>query len=222
MAGRPSRDRSGRVAVVYWRRRSAALLIGLSVLIGVSWTVAWAVGGLDRAGAQPARPAAASARDGRVGVAARPTGPTQLGVPDAASARRAAPAVLPSCPVADVTLTLSVSQPSYAVQQLPEFAVDVASSAGYSCTFDIGSGSLLLQVSAGTTQIWTSAECAQGLAAQLTTLPGGGPAVVPMTWDDQYSSAGCPMPGRAAPAGTYTARVTAGSAASNGVTFRIG
>ncbi|MGB6456694.1 MAG: hypothetical protein WBH47_19685 [Streptosporangiaceae bacterium] len=187
----------------------------------MSWTMAWAVGSLDRAGAQPAR-SAASARDGRVGIAARPTGPTQLGVPDAASARRAAPAVLPACPAADVTLSLSVSQPSYAVQQLPDFAVDVASSAGYSCTFDIGSGNLLLHVSAGTTQIWTSAQCAQGLAVQLTTLAGGGPAMVPMTWDDQYSSAGCPMPGQAAPAGSYTARVAAGSAASNGVTFRIG
>jgi hypothetical protein len=143
-------------------------------------------------------------------------------VPDATSARRAAPAPLPACPVADVTLTLSVSQPSYSGQQIPGFDVGVVSSAGYSCAFDVGSAHVLLHISAGGAQIWTSAECAEGLAVQVATLHQGIPAVVAMTWDDQYSSAGCPMPGRAAAAGIYTARASVGSTSSNGVTFRIG
>ncbi len=96
------------------------------------------------------------------------------------------------------------------------------STASHSCSFDIGARHVELQISAGGKQIWTSADCAEGLAVQVTTLHRGVPDVVPMTWDDQYSSAGCPMPGRAAPAGSYTAKATAGSTASNAVTFRIG
>jgi hypothetical protein len=212
MAARPFRDAPGRTAVVYWRRRAAALLASLAVLIGLSWTVTWGVGKL-----VAAAPPRASA-----GAAARLTGASQLGVPDAASARKASPTALPACPVADVQLRLAASQPSYLLQQIPEFDVDVVSTAGYSCTFDTGARHVLLQISAGTAQVWTSKDCAEGLAARLATLRHGVPDVVQLTWDDQYSSAGCPMPGRAAPAGSYTARATAESAASNGVTFRIG
>lgn len=222
MAGRPLRVAPGRNAAVYWRRRGTVLLASLSLLIGVSWAAAWAVGTLGRPAARPSRSALASTHGSRLKAAALPTGSTLLGVPDAASVGRAAPAALPSCPVADVTLSLSASQPSYSSQQIAVFDVSVASSAGYSCTFDIGAGHLLLQISAGAARVWTSADCAEGLAVRLATVHHGAPTVVPMTWNDQYSSAGCPMPGRAAPAGTYTATATAGAAASNRVTFRIG
>jgi hypothetical protein len=222
MAARPLRDAPGRAAGVYWRRRSAALLASMSVLIGVSWAAAWAADSLGRPAARPGRSAAASTRASPVRAAARQGGSTLLGVPDATSARMAAPAPLPACPVADVTLTLSASDSSYSGQQIPEFDVGVVSSAGYSCAFDVGAAHVLLHISAGAAQIWTSADCAEGLAVQAATLHPGVPAVVPMTWDDQYSSAGCPMPGRSAPAGIYTARASAGAAASVGVTFRIG
>jgi hypothetical protein len=212
MAARPFRDPPGRAGVVYWRRRAVALLASLSVLIGLSWAVTWAVGKLARPAARPAS----------AGAAARLTGSSQLGVPDAASARKAAPVALPTCPAADIQLRLSASQPSYSLQQLPEFDVGVVSAVGYTCTFDVGARHVLLQISAGTAQVWTSADCAEGLAARLATLHRGVPDVVQLTWDDQYSSAGCPMPGRTAPSGSYTARATAGSIASNGVTFRIG
>jgi hypothetical protein len=212
MAARPFRDASGRTAGVYWRRRAVALLASLSVLIGLSWAVTWAVGKLTAPASRPVS----------VGAAPRLTGSTQLGVPDATSARRAAPAALPTCPGADIQLRLSASQPSYSLQQVPEFDVDVVSTAGYSCTFDTGARHVLLLISAGTAPVWTSADCAEGLATRLVTLRRGVPDVVRMTWDDQYSSAGCPMPGRAAPSGSYIARATGGPAASNSVTFRIG
>jgi hypothetical protein len=211
MTARPFRDASGRTGFVYWRRRAAALLASLAVLIGLSWAVTWGVGKL--VGTAPRRASA--------GAAARRTGSTQLGVPDAASARRASLAALPTCPVADIQLRLSASQPSYSLQELPEFDVDVVSSAGYSCAFDTGARHVLLQISSGTARVWTSADCAEGLATRRASLHHGVPDVVQMTWDDQYSSAGCPMPGRTAPSGSYTARATADSRSSNAVTFRI-
>jgi hypothetical protein len=117
---------------------------------------------------------------------------------------------------------LSASQPRYSRQQIPEFDIDVVSAVGSSCTFDVGARHVLLQISAGPAHVWTSADCAEGLATRLATLDRGVPDVVQMTWDDQYSSAGCPVPGHAAPSGSYTAVATADSAASNSVTFQIG
>lgn len=212
MAARPFRNASGRTGVVYWRRRAVALLASLSVLIGLSWAVTWGVGELTRPASRPAS----------AGAATRLTRPTQLGVPDATSARRAESAALPACPVADIELSLAASQPSYLPQQLPEFKVDIISTADYSCTFDVGARHVLLEISAGTAHVWTSADCAEGLASRLATLHRGVPDVVEMTWDDQYSTAGCPMPGRAAPSGSYTATAAADSAVSKGVTFQIG
>jgi hypothetical protein len=221
MAGRLE-DAPGRAAVVYRRRRSAVVLASLSVLIGLSWAVAWAVGGLNQHSGRSSRAAVASSRGGPVGHAAARTGSTRLGVPGATSARKAAPVAVRPCPMADISLSLSTLRASYSVQQLPYFDVDVVSSAGYTCTFDVGAGRVLLRISAGRTRIWTSADCAEGLAVRLATLHHGVPTVVSMTWDEQYSSAGCPVPGRIASAGSYTASATVGSAASNGVTFRIG
>jgi hypothetical protein len=212
MAARPFHDASGRTGAVYWRRRAAALLASLSVLIGLSWAVTFAVGKLVRPASRPAS----------VGAAARLTGSSQLGVPDATTARRATSPAVPRCPVGDIQVRLSATEASYSLQQLPEFDVDIVSTADYSCTFDVGARHVLLQITAGTAPVWTSADCAEGVAVRLATLHGGVPHVVQMTWDDQYSSAGCPVPGRAAPSGSYIARATADSAASNGVTFRIG
>jgi hypothetical protein len=223
MATRPLRDAEGRAGVVYWRRRAAALLVSMSVLVAASWGIAWVVGSLTGAHRPGPRSAAsASTHAGSVGADSGHAASTLLGVPDATSARRALSATLPSCPVADIGLSLSVSQPSYSVQQLPSFTVTVTSTAGYSCTFDVGARHVLLQISASSAQVWTSAECAEGLAVLLATLHQGVPHAMAMTWDDQYSSAGCPVPGRAVPAGSYTARAIAGSAASNSVTFGIG
>jgi hypothetical protein len=212
MATRPFRDASGRTGVVYWRRRAAALLASLSVLIGLSWAITWGFDKLTRPASRPAS----------VVGAPRISGSTQLGVPDATSVSRVAGAALRTCPVADIQLRVSASEPSYSRQQVPQFDVDVVSTAGYSCSFNVGARHVLLQISAGSAQVWTSADCAEGLASRLATLRRGVPDVVEMTWDDEYSTAGCPMPGRAAPSGSYTARATADSAASNGVTFRIG
>jgi hypothetical protein len=118
-------------------------------------------------------------------------------------------------------VTLSATQASYSTWQQPQFVVDVVSWASYPCSLDVGAAHVLMQISAGPGQVWTSADCAEGLASQPTILHRSVPAVVDMTWDEHYSSPGCPVPGEAAAAGSYTARATDGAAVSNDVTFTI-
>jgi hypothetical protein len=194
-------------------------MISMSVLAGITWSAATFLGGVGRAskagGGRPPLAAQASQHASSTGTSSAAAGNP------AADSGMAVP-VGRSCPVADVVVTLSATQASYSAWQQPQFAVDVVSSASYPCSFDIGAGHVLLQISAGAAQVWTSADCAEGLASQPTTLQRSVPAVVPMTWDEQYSSAGCPVPGRAASAGSYTASATDGSAISNDVAFTIG
>jgi len=209
-------------AAVYWRRRVAVLVISMSVLAGISWSATTLIGGRawgGRAAASGPRPPARSLQQASgTGAAAsgahgNVTAESRLAVPAHQASR--------SCPVGDVVVTLSGTQTRYSAWQQPQFAVDVVSLASYPCTFDVGAAHVLLQISAGSAQVWTSADCAEGKSTQPATLHHGVPAVVSMTWDEQYSSTGCPVPGRAAPPGSYTARATDGSAISPDVTFTI-
>lgn len=207
-------------AAVYWRRRLAVLVISMSVLAGITWSAA-AV--LHRAAQHGNAAAGGSRLPGRTLPRASSAGAVTGVQNDVAADRLAVPARLAgrACPAGELVVTLSATQASYSAWQQPKFLVDVVSWASYPCSFDIGAGHVILRISAGPAQIWSSAVCAEGLASQPVTLQRSVPAVVAMTWDDQYSSAGCPVPGQVAPAGSYTATATDGSAVSNDVTFSI-
>ena len=221
MAETTPRQRQERSAV-YWRRRAAVLVISMSALAGITWSAAAVLGGAAHRGQNAA---------GQSGLAPRALPQASIGggaatgvQNDAAAASKLAVPVHPAgrlCPASDVVVTLSATRTSYSAWQQPEFLVDVVSWASYPCSFDVGASHVLLQISAGPARIWTSAECAEGLASQPTTLHRSVPSVVAMTWDEQYSSAGCPVPGRVVATGSYTARATDGSAVSNDVTFTI-
>jgi hypothetical protein len=208
-------------AAVYWRRRVAVLAISMSVLAGITWSTAALVGGAGLSGKTAmGRPGLTDRRTSQASGAVVTSSGGQNNV--AAESGLAVPAQgSRSCPVGDVVVTLSATQASYSAWQQPQFAVDVVSLASYPCSFDIGAAHVVLQISADSAQVWTSADCAEGLASRPATLRRSVPAVVAMIWDEQYSSAGCPVPGRAVVAGSYTARATDGSAISPDVSFTI-
>jgi hypothetical protein len=204
---------------VYWRRRFVALMIGLSILALVTWAFAGALGG----SAPPAGPGPTKPVHGALpsvsSAAAKSTRPPSSPSQHAASAGHY---VMQSCPSGDVVLSLFSSQASYPVRQTPEFEVDVVSTDSHTCTFDIGAQHVLLQIKGGRSIVWTSADCAEGQASLVTKLHRGIPTVVPISWDGQHSSAGCPVPGTPAAAGTYTAVASDGSGSSNALAFSIG
>jgi hypothetical protein len=219
MAETTPRQRPERAAV-YWRRRVAVLVVSMSVLAGITWSAAVVLGGAAHSGktaaGQSRLPARSVPQASNAGAA---TGVQN----DVAADKLAAPVRSAGrlCPAGQVVVTVSATRARYAAWQQPKFVVDVVSWASYPCSFDVGAAHVVLQISAGPAQIWTSAECAEGLASMPVTLHRSVPAVVAMTWDEQYSSAGCPVPGEVAPAGSYAASATGGSAKSNEVTFSI-
>jgi hypothetical protein len=213
-------------STTYWRRRFITLVSGLSVLALVVWAFSGSLGGTAPAvpasatknlTGGPAKPAASSAVSARHGPAAGPS-PSPL----RPSHKAGSTAGLPPCPAGAVVLSLFSSQSSYATKQTPVFDVDVVSTAARACTFDIGSGHVVLRISAGALTVWSSGQCAEGQASLVTELRRGVPTVVSIGWDGQHSTPGCPVPGAPAAHGDYTAVAADGSLRSNVLAFRIG
>jgi hypothetical protein len=228
-------------ASVYWRRRFFALVIGLAILAVVAWALNGAVArpapAADKTGTNVANTGAAlqpSTAD-TPSSAASPAGSSSAAAkaPAGAAGRSPSPETSasnhaavhhgpPPCVTADVVLSLFSAQGSYSARQTPEFDVDVVSTASRTCLFNIGASHLVLQVMQGSKQIWTSADCAEGQASLVTRLRRGIPTVVPITWNGQRSAPGCPVPGKAAAPGTYTATATDGRLSTSALQFRLG
>lgn len=236
----PNSARPGLPAATYWRRRFIALVVGLSVLALVAWAFSGAVGTSRAAGSPPhsshhSTPPVTSPATLNSPSGSPSPSPSTSPSHNTAAKKKAKPAVKPStthktassrrqpqpCPAGAVVLSLFSSQGSYATGQSPQFQIDVVSTATQSCTFDIGARHVVLQVTAGTKLVWTSAQCAEGSASLITTLHRGVPTVVPMTWNGRRSSPGCPVPGAEAGRGTYTAVAADRALRSNAITFTL-
>ena len=156
-------------------------------------------GGTASTASRNAGSGAAAGRHGKRGAAARPR----------------------PCPSGDVVLSLSTSQENYTAGQLPQFNVNVVATAAQTCTFNVGARHVALVIRAGSARVWSSADCVQGAGDLVSDLQRGVPTVLPISWNRQASSPGCPNSSAQMRAGTYSAAVIDGALASNSVTFRI-
>jgi hypothetical protein len=236
----PNSARAGLPTATYWRRRFIALLVGMSVLALVAWAFSGAVGTSRAAGSPPHSPVHSTppltSPTTHASTAGSPS-PTTSATHRPAAKKKVEPRKTNTasktthktgsrrqpqpCPAGAVVLSLFSSQGSYATGQSPQFQIDVVSTASLSCTFDIGARHVVLQVTAGQKQVWSSAQCAQGSASLIATLHRGVPTVVPMTWNGRRSSPGCPVPGAVAGRGTYAAVAVDGALTSNTITFTL-
>jgi hypothetical protein len=139
-----------------------------------------------------------------------------------AQAADAAPGQVRACRPGAVVITLFSSQDSYRPGQVPQFDVDVVSTVGRSCAFNVGSKRLALVIRASGKRVWNSADCVTGRGRLATDLTRGVPTIVPISWNLQTSSPGCAGQARAAQAGRYTATAADGQLASNPVRFTVG
>jgi hypothetical protein len=127
-----------------------------------------------------------------------------------------------ACKAGNIVISLVVAQDSYGKGQMPEFDVDVVSTGARTCGFSVGARRLSVVVRAHGRRLWASADCAAGHARLTTDLARGVPVIVPVSWNRQTSAGACQGDGKQAPAGSYTASVLDGGAASNLVRFTLG
>jgi hypothetical protein len=126
-----------------------------------------------------------------------------------------------ACARSEVVISLFASQVSYAAPAWPEFDVDVVSTAGRPCTFNVGAARLALVIDAGSVRVWSSADCVQGRKSLVTDLVKGVPTVLPISWDRRTSSPGCKLASSEVPAGMYAATASSGQLTSNTEIFRL-
>jgi hypothetical protein len=214
-------------------------MIGLAVLALIAWAFSGAIGGGGPAagtssgssgsgvsqqgrGGNGGTGQAGGGSGGRAGPAAHgAAGRDHAGSTAGRPRGRAAAAGPKSCRHGDVVLSLSSSQESYSVGQLPQFSVDVVATARQTCTFNVGASHVALVIRSGPVRVWSSADCVQGAGDLVSELQRGVPTMLSISWNRQASSPGCPTPAAQMPAGVYTATVADGSLASNTVDFRI-
>lgn len=224
---------------VYWRRRVFALAAGLAVL----GLLAWAVGGA----ASPRPAASTTSLDGRrpstpvpspVESTPSPSPPAASPSPRPSASGKPSPTVKPSsahpgttgtnapgddCPSGDVVLSLTANGDSYGTTARPVFTVNVVSTDGQTCAFNVGARYLTLVVSSGGVRIWGSGDCAvHGSQSQVAMLARGVPVRRTITWGRTISSRGCHLPFPAARPGTYTAAAFDAGVHSRTVVFQLG
>jgi hypothetical protein len=232
---RPGAPRRVPQAATYWRRRFVALLIGLAILALVAWAFSGALGGGSTgqsgathsgggqsgtgqgAGSGQSGSGHGVASQASTGLGGGKAGPGSHGK-SAADRRSGRP---PACHHGDVVLSLFSSQEIYSARQLPQFTVDVVGTGHQICTFNVGARHVVLLVHAGTVRVWSSADCVQGAGSLISDLQRGIPTVLPISWNRQTSSPGCPARSPGMPAGTYSAIVNDGTLTSNSVTFKV-
>lgn len=118
-------------------------------------------------------------------------------------------------------ISLFASQVSYSAHDLPQFEVDVVSTSGKQCTFNVGATHLTLAIKAGSAAVWNSADCVQGRKSLVTDLIKGVPTVLTISWHRKTSSPGCKLATSPVPAGMYAATASSGKLTSNTEIFRL-
>ena len=126
-----------------------------------------------------------------------------------------------ACTRGSVVISLFASQVSYPAHDRPVFDVDVVSTRGKTCTFNVGAAYLALVIKQGPTRVWSSADCPQGRKSLFTDLVKGVPTMLSISWNRRTSSPGCKRAAAPVPAGTYSATAMSGKLASNRQAFRI-
>jgi hypothetical protein len=125
------------------------------------------------------------------------------------------------CAPGTVVLSVFSAKPSYSGGQDPRFAVYAVSTAAGPCTFDLGPGTLHLQVLSSGRVIWDSGDCARSEDTWTARLSRGVPVLESMTWNRTITLPGCVTLASSVRAGTYQAQASTASVASGMLSFRI-
>ncbi len=165
------------------------------------------------AGPHPARTARRPPRKARTGQK-RPARPARHGRGRAHGRPRA-------CARRSVVISLFASQVSYPAHARPVFDLDVVSTEGKTCTFNVGARYLALVIKAGRNRVWSSADCLQGRKSLFTDLVKGVPTALSISWDRRTSAPGCKLGSSPVPTGMYVATAVSGTLTSNKEIFRL-
>ena len=125
------------------------------------------------------------------------------------------------CAPGTVVLSVFTTKASYPGGQDPRFDVYAVSTAPLPCTFDLGPGTLHLEVMSSGRVIWDSSDCARSDSTWTARLSRGVPVIESIRWNRTITLPGCVTLASWARAGTYEAQAWTASAASAVLSFRL-
>jgi hypothetical protein len=221
----------------YRRRQATALVAGLGLIGLIVW--AFAAGGgkpgpapagssqsyrlLPAAASRSAAAASASTPNARPRASGRPSPSAAPDASGSAPAGQEAGQLTAGGLCAPGTVVLSVfsTRPSYSGAQDPQFAVYAVSTATLPCTFELGPGTLHLEVMSSGRVIWDSGDCARSDDTWSARLSRGVPVLESITWNRTITLPGCVTLASSVRAGTYQAQASTASVASAVLSFRL-
>jgi hypothetical protein len=203
---------------VYWFRRSAVIVVALSLVFGIGHLLG---GG---SGSQPPRatntaahpksrtstPATvptstASAPVGKTGTKAKPT---------------KAPLAQPDGPCRPDEVTATPATRTASAGGRIRLLLDLTSTRA-ACTFTVAPTSLVLRISSGSDRIWSSQDCPKAIAARDVVVRSAVPVQVPVTWSGRRSDSACSPATSWAEPGFYHAVAAVLGSTPTDVQFRL-
>lgn len=163
----------------------------LLVLAGIVWAVSALVGG----------PSAEAEPTTAEPTTAEPT------VAEAAPTAPATPADPRPCEPTDLDVDLSFTPSAPSVTSGVRFAVALTNDGETPCLADAGADALVLRVSSGSDEFWSTEHCAED-AEEPLLLDAGASTDRVVRWTGARSAPGCPEDQPAAEAGTYRLEAT--------------
>lgn len=199
----------------YWRRRLFVGVLVVSIVFVIArWLTAGGDGADDDVSAEQAAArvqATETVTVGDQGAKTEPTGAATDAPTDAATGPSASASASPTlaapqgpCAADDVLVTPTVAQGQDAGADVT-LEISLQTAHAEACTWTVSSDTVVIKVSQGREQLWTTQECRRALPAQSVVVRRDVATVVPVTWDEaKESDAKCSGRTDWVPAGDYT------------------
>lgn len=203
----------------YWRRRLVVVAVALLVLALAGWLLALLTGpGGDKTSvsATPANdPTLASSAPSATPTPSATPSTTASASPAASSSASAKPSTKPSATPTPTPTGLVACDPAALAMTLEgdrrptigkptTWTIGLANKGGQACRLDLAKNPLSLQVTSGSDEIWSTADCGSWVSTKPVDLAKGS-AQVKVNWTLQRSAKSCKLSSEELRAGTYVA-----------------
>jgi len=205
----------------YWRRR-AALVVGLLVVLWLSWwLLQTAFGSSDEPAA--AEPSPSPSFGLSMTPSAEPsaaTDPSASAAPSA-SASPSPAASAPACADSSIAVAVSTGSASTAVGSGMALTMSVTNTGSEACSRDVGAGANEVTITSGSALVWSSDFCNPSKKKDRQVLDPGKEFTTSVTWPGNVTQQTCPDNQPPAQPGSYRAAARNGKVDSEQVPFTV-
>ena len=178
---------------VYWIRRTAIILVVLTLILSVVWLI-----GSLRGDSTATEPLASTSAAPSAGASAVPS-PAASGAASAA----ASPAEPVDCKDTDIEVFATTDSSTYQIGETPRLTLTITNSGDVACLRDVGPRANALKITSGGYHVWSSDDCNPNDKSKIVTLKPGEEVGASITWNGRVTQKGCPNEGTAAKPGRY-------------------